>query len=186
LKNEKLIINFFKKILNEDIAYLVVDYTNLRISLIDLSKISNNTYRKQQELLIGKKITIDEMYSFIGLLILFGLTGNSDVSNEEIWSEKSAHYTQYAVVTMSRDRFQLIKRNLCFDNITTRNIRKTNKLYKIEEVFMLFKKNLKLITPSSCLCIDETLHAFVGSSYQQSQHVMKLSIGVWSIHFLVI
>ena len=41
-------------------------------------------------------------------MILFGLTGKSNVSIEEIWSDKSAHYAPFAVITMSRDRFNLI------------------------------------------------------------------------------
>jgi hypothetical protein len=96
---------------------------------------------------------------------LFGLTGKRDVSIEEIWSEKSAHYLQFAVVTMSRDRFKFIRHNICFDNISTRSNRSSSKFFKMQEVFMLFKKNIKLIIPSSCLCVDETLYPFRGRCF---------------------
>jgi hypothetical protein len=98
-------------------------------------------------------------------MILFGLTGKSDISIEEIWSEKSANYAEFAAVTFSRERFQLITRNICFDDLSTRNIRKTSKFHKMEQIFTLFKNNLKLITPSFCLCVDETLYSFRGHCF---------------------
>jgi hypothetical protein len=165
LKNEKSIIVFFKKILSCEIMTLIVEYTNQRINLIQTINITNESYRKQFERLISKKVTLEEMYAFVGLMILFGLTGKSDISIEEIWSEKSANYAEFAAVTFSRERFQLITRNICFDDLSTRNIRKTSKFHKMEQIFTLFKNNLKLITPSFCLCVDETLYSFRGHCF---------------------
>ena len=100
------------------------------------------------------------MYGLIGIFILFGLTGKSNVPIEEIWSENSANYASFASITMARERFQLIVKNICFDNILTRDIRKLDKFRKMSEIFNKFKDNLNLITPSSFLCIDETLYSF--------------------------
>jgi hypothetical protein len=105
------------------------------------------------------------MDGFIGVFILFGLTGKSNISIEEIWGENSANYSQFASITMARERFQLIVKNICFDNILTLDTRKTEKFHKMSEIFNKFKCNLNLITPSSFLCIDETLYSFRGRCF---------------------
>ena len=165
LKNEKSVIFFFKMIITNEMMESIVEYTNLRISLINTSKILNKNYRIKFERMISKKITLVEMYGFVGLMILFGLTGKTDVSVEEIWSEKSIHYSPIASAAMSRQRFQLITQNICFDNILTRNSRNSNKFHKMSDIFGLFKENIKLITPSYCLCVDETLYQFRGKCF---------------------
>jgi hypothetical protein len=165
LKDERSIIVFFKMLLTEEIINLIIKYTNIRISLIENSKISNAKYRAKCEKMKNQEVSVDEMYSFIGLYIMFGLTGKSDVSIEEIWCEKSAQFAPFASVTMSRDRFQYISKNICFDDIRTRENRKTHKFHKMLEIFNLFKENLKLIHPSDCLCIDETLYSFRGHCF---------------------
>ena len=137
----------------------------MRICNIDTNKIANHEYRKQFERLIPKKITNLEMYSFVGLLIIFGLTGKTDISIDEIWSERSIHYSHFASVTMSRERFQLISINICFDNIVTRELRKSNKFYKMVEILNLFKQNIKLMEPSFCLCVHETLYQIRGKCF---------------------
>ena len=92
LKEEKSIIVFFRRILDVEMMTSILNFTNLRISLINTSKFLNVNYRKQVERLISKKITLDELFAFVGLMILFGLTGKSNVSIEEIWSDKSAPF----------------------------------------------------------------------------------------------
>jgi hypothetical protein len=145
LKDEKSMHIFFKNIITDEMITLIVEYTNLRMSRIDTRKIFNQVYRKEFERLISKKIKTVEMYAFVGLLIIFGLTGKTDISIEEIWSERSIHYSQLACVTMSRERFQLISKNICFDNILTRDSRKSNKFHKMADIFKLFKENIKMI-----------------------------------------
>jgi hypothetical protein len=105
------------------------------------------------------------MYGFIGVFILFGLTGKSNISFEEIWCEDCANYAQFAILTMARERFQLLVKNICVDNILTRDTRKTEKFHKMSEIFNKFKCNLNLITPSSFLCIDENLYSFRGRCF---------------------
>ena len=165
LHMEKSMLVFFKMIISEEIISLIVEYTNLRISKINTSEILNSVYRKQFEGLISKEITILEMYAFVGLLVIFGLTGKTDISVEEIWSERSMHYSNFASVAMSRERFQLISKNICFDNILTRESRKSNKFHKMGDIFKLFKENIKLIEPSFSLCVDETLYQFRGKCF---------------------
>ena len=57
------------------------------------------------------------MFAFVGLLILFGLTNKNDIPIHLLWSENSMlHFSVFASITMSRDRFQLICRHICFDD----------------------------------------------------------------------
>ena len=105
------------------------------------------------------------MYAFVGLLIIFGLTRNTYIYMEVVWSERSIHFYQLACVTMSRERFQLISKNICFDNILTRDSRKSNKFHKMADIFKLFKENIKMIEQAFCLCADETLYQFRGKCF---------------------
>jgi hypothetical protein len=77
------------------------------------------------------------MHAFVGYMILFGLTGESDISINEIWSENSAYCAEFAEVTFSRERFQLITPNICFVNLIKRDIQKI-KFHKMEQIFTLF------------------------------------------------
>ncbi len=72
------------------------------------------------------------------------------------------HYLKEASTAMARNRFQLIISRITFDDVTTREIRKTNKFFKMDEIFNIFKQNIKLIEPSQNLCVDEELYAFRG------------------------
>jgi hypothetical protein len=116
---EKSMLIYFKIIITEEIISLIVEYTNLRISKINTNEIINSVYRKQFERLIRKEITIYEMYAFVGFLVIFGLTGKTDISVEEIWSERSLHYSHFPSDTMARERFQLITKNISLDNINS-------------------------------------------------------------------
>ena len=50
------------------------------------------------------KVTTEEIYAFIGLLLLLGITKKSDVSIEYLWKADSLNYTPLAGATMSTDR----------------------------------------------------------------------------------
>lgn len=89
------------------------------IRLIDLNVIPNEKQLNQRQPLIKNEITIDEIYAFIGILILFGITKKIHVRIDELWSEKSIHFTPFAVAAMSRERFQLIALNITFDDLGT-------------------------------------------------------------------
>lgn len=161
-REELSVTVFFKMIINLDIVSSIVIYTNLRIQQIDTTKQKNADYRLKRDRLIRDPITLIEIYAFIGLLLLFGLTGKTTISIEELWCESSIHYSAFASACMSRDRFQLINKNICFDDMSTRSIRKSDKFHKMTEIFNKFKRNLNLIIPSYSLCIDEELYSFRG------------------------
>jgi hypothetical protein len=154
LKNEQSISLLFKNMTTVNMVTTLVYYTNKRIANLGLNQ--NN-------------VSVVEIYAYIGLLILFGLGNKNNVDIDLLWSDKClVHFCLYASVTFSRERFQLISRYLCFDDIDTRVNRKENKFHKMEATFNLFKKNLNHVKPSYFLCIDETLYGFRGScSFRQ-------------------
>jgi hypothetical protein len=82
--NEKSIEYFFKLIISTEIVREIVDNTNRRIHLIDISNIENEKYKYQRSRSVRDEITFIEIYAFIGLLLLFGITKKSHVSIEEI------------------------------------------------------------------------------------------------------
>ena len=154
LKNEQSISLLFKNMITVNMVTTLVYYTNKRIANLGLNQ--NN-------------VSVVEIYAYIGLLILFGLGNKNNVDIDLLWSDRClVHFCLYASVTFSRERFQLISRYLCFDDIDTRVNRKENKFHKMEASFNLFKRNLNHIIPSYFLCIDETLYGFRGScSFRQ-------------------
>ena len=160
LKDEKSIELFFRMLIPIEMVDKITFYTNKKISSIELGL-------KKEANLAGNysfdsKITSEELYAYIGLLILLGITKKSDVSVESLWCRESLHYAPFAVATMARHRFQLISRFLTFDDLDTRTNRTNHKFYKMSEIFNDFKDNLALIKPSFLLCVDEELYAFRG------------------------
>ena len=142
---------------------IIAFYTNKRIANIDISKFKNDEYREYIVKMKNKEVDVIEIFTYIGLLILFGLSNKNEISIEQLWSEKSLiHYSPFALAAMSRNRFQLISRYISFDDIDTRKNRSNNKFHKMEATFKMFKQNLNLIEPSKFLCVDETLYAFRG------------------------
>ncbi len=64
------------------------------------------------------KVSVLELYAYVGLLILLGLTNKNEISIFMLWSDKSfVHYTPFASFAISRERFQLISRYICFDDL---------------------------------------------------------------------
>ena len=84
--------DFFTYFLNQELINLIVLYTN--------------TKKIVKKLNVEPVLSI-EIYGFLGLLLLFGVTKKNSVSKSEIWDPTSIHYLNYAVASMSRDRFKL-------------------------------------------------------------------------------
>jgi hypothetical protein len=106
--NENSIEYFFKLIISTEIVQEIVDNTNRRIHLIDISNIEKEKYKYQRSRSVRDEITCIEIYAFIGLLLLFGITKKSNVSIEEIWNSNSIHYASFLEATLSRQRYQFI------------------------------------------------------------------------------
>lgn len=140
----------------DDFFRYVIDYTLVRDIL------SNTNKRLPQD---AAELVENEIYAYIGLLLLFGLSKKCDVEIREIWKKDSVHFLPLAVLTMSRNRFLQINRHITFDDVDTRNVRKANdpKCYKIREMLTHFRNKIRqAIIPSEELCVDETLYSFRG------------------------
>jgi hypothetical protein len=72
----------------------------------------------EKERLNKKEITSENLYAFIGIPILLGITKKSNVSIEKLWSKDSIHFASFAMAGLSRNRFNLIARNITFDDIS--------------------------------------------------------------------
>jgi hypothetical protein len=72
----------------------------------------------EKERLNKKEITSEDLYAFIGILILLEITKKSNVSIEKPWSKDSIHFAPFAKAVLSRNRFNLIARNITFDDIS--------------------------------------------------------------------
>ena len=108
-------------IISSDIVQVITNYTNKRIQWIDYSSIKNEKYhqtqRHQRQRQVKNPLTVEELYAFIGLFILIGITKKTHLALDELWSEKSIHYLPIAAAAMTRERFQLIAKNITFDDI---------------------------------------------------------------------
>ena len=118
IANQTSIEYFFKLIISQYMVEEIVANTNKRIKLIDVTQIGNAKYKSQRERLLKHDLTSNELYAFIGVLILLGITKKSKVPIEEIWSESSIHYSSFAAAALTRERFQLIIQNITFDDIS--------------------------------------------------------------------
>jgi hypothetical protein len=140
----------------DDFFRYVIDYRLIRDILFNTNK------RLPHD---AMELVENEIYAYIGLLLLFGLSKKCDVEIQEIWKKDSVHFLPLAVLTMSRNRFLQINRHITFDDIDSRNERKVNdpKCYKIREMMTHFRDKIRqAIVPSEELCVDETLYAFRG------------------------
>jgi hypothetical protein len=65
---------FFKSIITPKMIQEIIINTGKRIAQRDLNTIINDKYRVQTTSLVEKKLTLIEIYAFIGVLILLGIT----------------------------------------------------------------------------------------------------------------
>ena len=85
IANQTSIDYFFKLIISQNMIEEIVANTNKRIKLIDVTQIDNAKYKSQKERLLKHDLTSTELYAFIGVMILLGITKKSKVPIEELW-----------------------------------------------------------------------------------------------------
>ena len=158
-------MEFFPSEFKQEVSSLITvsDYFHHFINdeMIDeIVKCTNERFSAQEQLL-----TKNELLGYFGLLLLFGVTKKHDIEISEIWNNESVNHMDWATVCMSRSRFSLISRKICFDQFSIRSERSIidPKFYKMRTVFNMFKLNCeKGLIPGSNLCIDEQLYSFRG------------------------
>ena len=151
---------FFKNFFDETLVRNIASYTNER-----LEKDVNDSQRQHD--CIDHEVTIDEIYGYMGILLMLGILKKKDVEIDEIWCEKddAIHRIPWVLCTMSRQRFKLLSRYLTFDDIYTRTDRCIDdpKFYKCREMANCLKKKcLSSCEPGQHLSVDENLYPFRG------------------------
>ena len=106
-----------------------------------------------------------EIRAWIGLHLRAGVNKDNHRPVEELFASKTGPPIYGA--TMSRERFKILKQNMRFDDVTTREERKRNekegKLAPINELFTLFIENCKMnFSAGANVTIDESIVAFNG------------------------
>lgn len=145
----------FKYFIDETTVRLIVDYTNTRIA-------SENVEHRQD-----REVTIDEIYAYIGILVLLGVLKKRNVEISDIWCENSGafHRVDFVCATMSRERFQFLSRFITFDDIATREerLQTDRKLFKFREIFNRVRtKCLTAYDVGPHVSVDEHLYPFRG------------------------
>jgi hypothetical protein len=163
------IVDFFNYFIDDYIVDKIVYCTNKRLKKED------------------KPINLNEIRAFFGLLLLFGVTKKNNIDVGEIWAVESIHHSDWASACMSRNRFKLICSKITLDDVDSRAERMVinPKLYKVDEIFDRFRKNLgSALDPGYDLCVDEQLYAFRGKC-QFRQYIpskpAKYGIKYWTI-----
>lgn len=137
--------DFFQRLLTPSMIQHIRDCTNKRLE-DDIPEVTEN-----------------EIWGFISILLILGVTKKRNVMIQEIWSPTSLHYQEFVTLIMSRNRFQQLCRFLTFDDVDGR--RPTDsKFRKMKFLFSLFQEKIRTaFEPDSHVTIDETLYAFRGN-----------------------
>lgn len=99
--------------------------------------------------------------AFLGLLYIAGVHRSGRQNLKDLWASNGTGIDIFRL-TMSQRRFHFIQSNLCFDDMATRETRKTtDNLSSIRDIFEAFVENChKAYMPGENLTIDEMLLAF--------------------------
>ncbi|XP_056639357.1 uncharacterized protein LOC130446872 [Diorhabda sublineata] len=154
-KNEMSPIETWELLLTDDIIQLIVQYTNQKLEAKYISPLIRPYY--------AKNIDSCELRAYFGLLLLTAIFKSNHEDVRSLWI---SDYTGRDIFrgVMGLNRFLFIHFNITFDDLSTREQRKsTDKLALISEMFDKFIQNCSNnYTCSEYLCIDEMLVKFRG------------------------
>lgn len=145
----------WKLLFTDNIIDSIVYYTNLKLE----AKYSSALLRPYY----AKNLDSDEFRAYFGLLLFTSIFKSNHEDVRSLWA---SDYTGRDVfrATMGLNRFLFIHYNVTFDDINTRELRKsTDKLALIREIFEKFIENCAAnYSCSEYLCVDEMLVKFRG------------------------
>ena len=126
--------------------------------LIELLVHETNQYARYEKNCHGFEVTKEEMMNFIGLLFLSGYNIRS--SEKDYWSKAQDLECPIFPATMSRNRFQEIKKFLhCADNANLGN----EKMAKVKPLYDLLNENMRQFgILHEILSIDESMTPYYG------------------------
>ena len=143
----------FQVLITQEMVLLLVKETNRRAHLILEQWNKNNSGKEYQ----WRDTNLEEMWAFIGLLLLAGVHRAKNETLDELWSMINGRPIFRA--TMSKNRFKALLQFCRFDNTTTRDERlKSDKLTAIRDLWTMFLARLQICyTPGGSLTVDEQL-----------------------------
>lgn len=153
-KNASTPYESWKCIFTDDLLEMIVNNTNIYINKI------KERFKRERDAHITD---IVELKAFIGLLYHIGVLRSNRQSLEELWGEDGDGIERFRLV-MSLKRFKFLIRCTRFDNIYTREERRSqDKLAPAREMFEMFIKNCqKSFSVGEDVTIDEKLEGFRG------------------------
>lgn len=148
--------SLLKLLINEEIIDIMLRYTNAVI-------MANRGARPTMQPYETRILTADELYAFLGLLIMTAALKNSRLRTQEIFSTTTG--APIFSNTMSVNRFKHLLRFLRFDDKeTAEERRRLRKFALFEEVWQMFCTNCqKNYHPSTYMTVDETILGFRGN-----------------------
>lgn len=141
---------------DDGVVNMLVEYTNIFITLMVLPKFQNVS--------AAKITTVVEMRAFLGLLLMSGVLRASHLNFNDLFSPEDITGDFFHSV-MSSQRFLFLLRCLRFDDVRSRKERqKTDKLAAVRNFFeIIVGKCQSLFRPSEYVTIDEQLVGFRGN-----------------------
>lgn len=143
-------IDYFKQFFDDQMANRIADETNLYSTQCNLNK--------------GSKATChEEIEHFLGILLQMCIV---QIPRYRMYWQSSTRYEQVASI-MSRDRFELIKKFLHFeDNANAPDPQDSNKdkLLKLRKMFEMLRQNCLKVKPEEHNSVDEQMIPFKGRS----------------------
>ena len=143
----------FQVLITQEMVLLLVEETNRRAHLIMKQWNKKNPAKEYH----WKDTDLEEMWAFIGLLLLAGVHRAKNETLNELWSLINGRPIFRA--TMTKNRFKALLRFCRFDNTRTREERlKSDKLAAIRDLWTMFLARLQICyTPGGSLTVDEQL-----------------------------
>ena len=152
------VVEAFGHFITDEIVQVVVTHTNEEAARVLLSTSSASLTSNWSD------TSYCELLGFVGLLLYAGVTKSNMVDIRDLWSENRGFPVFRA--TMSRCRFEDLRRFLRFDSKSTRSVRRaTDKLAPCRQIWDIFVQRCKeSYIPGSSITIDEMMIPYRGKA----------------------
>jgi hypothetical protein len=176
LRNASTLVNTIKEMftlfISPEIVKEICDETNRQLRRLNGKKIED--------------ISEDELYTFIGILLVSGRNRTRKLSLDELWTSEEPFSQPFFTAALSRDRFISIYSQIRFDNRETRQERFAVSGDKLEPVKSIFTKLVDACvsnySPSTDVTVDERLASYRGNCpfrvYMKSKPA-RYGIKIW-------
>lgn len=154
VKNLRTPLAIWQYFFPENVLQVIVDNTNKHIQAVQ------DKYSRERD---AKTTNILELQALIGLLYLAGVMKSNHLNAEDLWRVDGTGVEIFRL-TMSLQRFRFLMRHIRFDDLETREARKSlDRLAAIRDIFDIFVEKCKTaFTPFHYVTVDEKLEAFRG------------------------